>query len=140
MALENARKFLEQVMKDKALRARTAEKEPVEVVAIARELGFDVTAEELMQAEQALKNAAGNAETPVELNADDIDKVVGGMAFCGEDAPDGHEMGCFISWYGDQWQEKNGIYCGKMNLCDRQFHVCLSTPNRNGKHDLIMDS
>jgi predicted ribosomally synthesized peptide with nif11-like leader len=43
MALENARKFLEQVMKDKALRARTAEKEPVEVVAIARELGFDVT-------------------------------------------------------------------------------------------------
>ena len=140
MALENAKRFLEQVMKDKALRARVAEKEAGEVVAIAKELGFDVTAEELMQAEQALKNAAGNAETPVELNADDMDKVVGGMAFFGEDAPDGHEMGCFISWYGDQWQEKNGIYCGKMNLCDRQFHVCLSTPNRNGKHDLIMDS
>jgi predicted ribosomally synthesized peptide with nif11-like leader len=48
MAFENAKKFLEQAMKDKALRARTAEKEPVEIVAIAKELGFDVTAEELM--------------------------------------------------------------------------------------------
>ena len=44
MAFENAKKFLEQVLKDEGLRARTVEKEPVEVVAIAKELGFDVTA------------------------------------------------------------------------------------------------
>ena len=123
MALENARKFLEQVMKDKALRARTAEKEPVEVVAIARELGFDVTAEELMQAEQALKNAAGNAETPVELNTDDMDKVVGGMAFCGEDAPDGHEMGCVWFYHHYNYQEENNIWCNKSYYCNNHYKI-----------------
>jgi hypothetical protein len=35
MALENAKRFLEQVMKDEALRARAAEKEPAEDAAIA---------------------------------------------------------------------------------------------------------
>ncbi len=34
------------------------------------------------------------------LPADKLDRVVGGMFFDGEDAPDGHEMGCLISING----------------------------------------
>ena len=78
MALENARKFLEQVMKDKALRARTAEKKPVEVVAVARELGFDVTEEELGEAVKAMRRA----EEPQELSLDELDEVSAGGPGC----------------------------------------------------------
>ena len=111
MALENAKKFLEQVMKDEALRARVSEKEPGEVAAIAGELGFEVTAAELTQAELALRLAPANREKSVELNVNDLAQVAGGMCWDGDDAPDGHEMGCFITYH--QWWtcEENKWWC-----------------------------
>ena len=115
MALENARKFLEQVMKDKALRARTAEKEPAEVVAIAKELGLEATAEEL---EQAVKAMRQEAEEPKELTLDEMDKAAGGVWWTGEDAPDGHEMGCAISWHHYTYQKENNIWCNMSYYCD----------------------
>ena len=115
MALENARAFLEQVMKDKALRARTAEKEPAEVVAIARELGLEVTAEEL---EQAVKAMRQEAEEPKELTLDEMDKAAGGVWWTGEDAPDGHEMGCAISWHHYTYQKENNIWCNLAYYCN----------------------
>ena len=67
MALGNAKQFLEQAMKDEALRARVSEKEPEE--------------------------------------------VAGGDFWAGDDAPDGHEMGCFITFH--QWWtcEENKWWC-----------------------------
>ena len=115
MALENARAFLEQVMKDNALRARTAEKEPAEVVAIARELGLEVTAEEL---EQAVKAMRQEAEEPKELTLDEMDKAAGGVWWTGEDAPDGHEMGCAISWHHYMYQKENNIWCNLAYYCN----------------------
>ena len=111
MALENAKKFLEQAMKDEALRARVSEKEPGEVAAIAGELGFEVTAAELTQAELALRLAPANREKSVELNVNDLAQVAGGDFWAGDDAPDGHEMGCFITYH--QWWtcEENKWWC-----------------------------
>ena len=111
MALENAKKFLEQAMKDEALRARVSEKEPGEVAAIASELGFEVTAAELTQAELALRLAPANREKSVELNVNDLAQVAGGDFWAGDDAPDGHEMGCFITYH--QWWtcEENKWWC-----------------------------
>jgi predicted ribosomally synthesized peptide with nif11-like leader len=111
VALENAKKFLEQAMKDEALRARVSEKEPGEVAAIAGELGFEVTAAELTQAELALRLAPANREKSVELNVNDLAQVAGGMFWDGDDAPDGHEMGCFITYH--QWWtcEENKWWC-----------------------------
>ena len=111
MALENAKKFLEQVLKDEALRARVSEKEPGEVAAIASELGFEVTAAELTQAELALRLAPANREKSVELNVNDLAQVASGMFWDGDDAPDGHEMGCFITYH--QWWtcEENKWWC-----------------------------
>ena len=140
MAKKQAMEFLKLLDSDEALQEQLREKTPKEAAAIARALSFNVTEEELTQAAAALRAERANQSEPEKLTPESLDTAVGGMFWDGETAPDGHEMGCFISWYGDQWQEKNGIYCGKMNLCDRQFHVCLSTPNKNGKHDLIMDS
>ena len=140
MAKKQAMEFLKLLDSDEALQEQLREKTPKEAAAIARALSFNVTEEskELKEAKEEAERA--NQGEPEKLTLENLGTAVGGMFWDGESAPDGHEMGCFISWYGDQWQEKNGIYCGKMNLCDRQFHVCLSTPNRNGKHDLIMDS
>ena len=119
MALENARKFLEQVMKDKALRARTAEKEPAEVVAIAKELGFDVTAEELEEAVKAMRKTAGEATK--ELSIDELGKVAGGIFWTGEDAPDGHEMGCFMTYHHRQWCADNNIWCKSTFYCTGSY-------------------
>ena len=119
MALENARKFLEQVMKDKALRACTAEKEPAEVVAIAKELGFDVTAEELEEAVKAMRKTAGEAAK--ELSIDELGKVAGGIFGTGEDAPDGHEMGCFMTYHHHQWSVDNNIWCKSTFYCTGSY-------------------
>ena len=111
MALENAKKFLEQAMKDEALRARVSEKEPAEVAAIAGELGYEVTAAELTQAELALRLAPANREKSVELNVNDLAQVAGGMFWDGDDAPDGHEMGCFITYHHWLTCEENKWWC-----------------------------
>ena len=140
MAKKQAIEFLKQLDTDEALQEQLRKKTPKEAAEVARGLSFDVTEDELTQAAAALKAERANPGKLEKLTLEKLDTAVGGMFWDGELAPDGHEMGCLLSWYGDQWQEKNGIYCGKMNLCNRQFHVCLSTPNKNGKHDLIMDS
>ena len=140
MAKKQAMEFLKLLDTDEALQEQLREKTPKEAVEIARSLSFDVTEEELTQAAAAFKAERAKQNDLQKLSPESLDTTVGGMFWDGELAPDGHELGCLISWYGDGWQEKHKIYCGKMNLCDRQFHVCLSNPNRNGEHDLIMDS
>lgn len=115
MALENAKEFLKRVMSDKALCARVGEKEPTEVVEIAKELGFDVTVEELEGAVKALRQAA--MQELKELNFDEMDKAVGGTFWGGEDAPDGHEMGCAITWHHYNWQKEHNIWCNQSFYC-----------------------
>ena len=123
MNKENAKIFLEQVMKDEALRARIADKEPADVVEIAKELGFDVTADDLAQAERALRNASGTAEAPVELAPGEMDMVVGGSAFLGEDAPDGHEMGCIAFYHHYNYQLENNIWCKRSYYCKGVYEI-----------------
>ena len=34
------------------------------------------------------------------------------LLYCnGEEAPDGHEMGCFLSYHHAAWQHENGVDC-----------------------------
>ncbi len=115
MALENAKKFLEKLLNDEALRVRAAEKEPDEVVAFAKELGFDVTAKELEEAVRALRQAAG--EEPKELSPDEMDKAAGGTFWNGEDAPDGHEMGCALTYHGYNWSKEHNTWCNQSFYC-----------------------
>ena len=138
MAKEQAMEFLKLLDSDEALREQLREKTPKEAAEVDRGLSVDITEDELIQAAAALRAERTNRNALENLTPETLDAVAGGIFGDGETAPDGHEMGCLISWHGDEWQEKNGIYCSKMNLCDRQFHVCLMNPNRS--HDLIMDS
>ena len=138
MAKEKAMEFLKLLDTDDTLREQLREKSPVEAAELARGLSFDVTEEELNEAVTELKADRASQNTPELLPDAELDRVVGGTFWDGELAPDGHEMGCAIWYYSDHWQEKNKIYCGKMSLCDKHFHVCLMTPNRS--HGIVMDS
>ena len=119
MALENAKKFLEQVLKDEALRACMAEMDPAGAAAVAGELGLDVTAEELEQAVKAMRRAGGEATK--ELSPDEMGKAAGGIFWTGEDAPDGHEMGCFMAYHHHQWAVENNIWCKSTFYCTGSY-------------------
>ena len=63
MAQENAKKFLEKVWADETLRDRIGGKAPEEIVEIAAEQGFDVTADDLKNAAESFRkeNAASSS-------------------------------------------------------------------------------
>ena len=133
MSLDQAKKFLIQVMKEPALRERITDMEPSEAAASAEELGFELTVEELLEAEKEFR-AERSTESPVELEPDELDHVAGGggtiggslhtdpsMLWRGEDAPDGHEMGCVLTYHNAAWQEKNNIWCQKEFYCNGAY-------------------
>ena len=115
MSIEEAKRFLEQVKADEQLQKRVSELNPDEVEGFAKELGFDVTGEDL---EKALRQLRQTEEQPKELNPDELDNVAGGAWFLGEDAPDGHEMGCDITYHHYAYQRDNKIWCKKDYYCD----------------------
>lgn len=114
MAMENVMKLFEELQKNKELQAKINSVETLEeIAAIALEAGFDVSAEDLKAGEQKLRNNMAKAtdEQVSRLSMSELDSVVGGDLGNSEDAPDGHEMGCFLMWHGLQWQLDNNIEC-----------------------------
>lgn len=109
MANNAAIEFLKKVFTDEMLEARLHEKGPGEAVAVAAEMGIEVTEEELLAAEQMLRKGSGpNVE---ELDEADMDLVAGGARWQGDDAPDGHEMGCERFFYGYETCKEKGYWC-----------------------------
>lgn len=68
MALENAKKFVQMIQNDEALKARIEKMSPAEALAAAKELGLDFTEEEFKDApmDQAMA-------------LDELDEVTGGI-------------------------------------------------------------
>ena len=90
-------------------------KDPAQAAAVAAELGYEITAEELAAAENAL-HVPAEAEV-VELDEADMDRAAGGGCWNGEDAPDGHEMGCHIFYHDNDYSQATG------NFCERVYYV-----------------
>ena len=112
MAVENAKKFMEQALKDEALRARMMEKEPDEVAAMAKELGFDLTLEELTEAMKAFRQT-----DPQELTDEEMEQTAGGKPHVGEGIID------FFSWVACGFNH-HYVYTGKTKQSiDLVFHV-----------------
>ena len=108
MANNAATEFLKKVLLDEALKARVA-KDPAHAAAVAAELGYAVTAEELEAAEKALRGPA-DAEV-VELNEENMDQAAGGLFGFGEDAKDGHEKGCLFFYHHYEYVRDNKEWC-----------------------------
>ena len=120
MSIEEAKRFLEQVKADEQLQKRMSELKPDEVEKFAKELGFDVTGEDL---EKALRQLRQTEEQPRELNPDELDNVAGGECWQGEDGPDGHELGCFITYHGYNYQYDNKIWCKHYYYCRYDWQI-----------------
>ncbi len=79
---EENRKLVEELVE-------SGKKESEALVEVASKLGYEVTAEEL---------AKGLASSR-ELDDEELEKVSGGALWFGDDAPDGHEIGCWQTYY-----------------------------------------
>lgn len=87
-----------------------------------------------------------------ELNNEELDKVAGGVFWCGPDAPDGHEVTCIATYYLSwaQYFHKNGVCanCGQKlsgdvlgidrHKCGRQCSNCGKWTNVNSSGDGVV--
>ena len=117
MSKEIAKKLISELQTNEELKAKIAGITDIaELTKKAVEAGYDVTEAELVEAERE-QRAAQAAKTDEKLSLDDLEAAAGGALWGGEDAPDGHEMGCSLSYHYYDWQEENGIWCSKSWYC-----------------------
>lgn len=115
MALGNAKLFLEKAMKDAELNEKVRMKGSGDVAALAEGMGYDFMPEELETALQEFRQAPSSV--PETLETEEMDRVTGSGIWSGEDAPDGHEMGCIIAYHGIEWQYEHEIWCKLVYFC-----------------------
>lgn len=79
MSVEKAKEFLVKVSTDKEVAEKAREAHEASLLAVAREFGFDIEAEDL-------REAMSEIELLDDLTVTDADQVVGGKAFTGRDS------------------------------------------------------
>ena len=108
MSKESAKEFALAALEDDELRERTAKIEPEKVVAVAKELGYDFTAEEL----------AGVINEDMELSADDLEGAAGGRFWAAEERSDGKEYNCNVCNLKYDDQKEKGDWCKRQSYCE----------------------
>lgn len=117
MSKENAKKLIAELQTNEELKAKIAGITDIaELTKKAVESGYDVTEAELIEAEKE-ERAAQAENTDEKLSLDDLDAVAGGVLWCDEEAPDGHEINCIISYHGESWCEENDTWCTHSYYC-----------------------
>ena len=117
MSKESAKKLISELQTNEELKAKIAGiTDPAELTKKAVEAGYDVTEAELIEAEKE-QRAAQAAKTDEKLSLDDLEAAAGGELWEGETAPDGHEMGCMVSFHGKEYQRTNNIPCHNEYYC-----------------------
>ena len=125
MSKESAKKLIAEMQTNEELKAKIAgitDKE--ELVKMANEAGYDVTLDELTEAEKEYR--AELAKKSDELSADQLESAAGGKVWNGEDAPDGHEMGCFESYHNSSYSIYRDVWCKKSYYCNYRFISTLA--------------
>jgi len=146
MALENAKKFLEELdSNEKALEILKAHEVTdndqgiATLASAARETGYDVSDEEMKELLTATKShlvqAGDEAAAKVQLSRDEIDKVAGGKGhdICHDTFKDGENC-----WWNDSCNKVVNMYWTK---CSDGTYECYGTAFCNGfmkKHDCIV--
>ena len=119
MSKETAKKLIEELQTNEELKAKIAGiTDPTELVIIAADAGYDVTVEEMAVAEKEYRAEQAHK---TKLSVEELDAVAGGAAWKGEDAPDGHEMGCEIRYHHYSYQEETGTWCNINYYCEQNY-------------------
>ena len=126
MSKESAKKLIIELQTNETLKAKVnGITDPEQLLKIAVDAGYDVTAEELIEADRE-RRAEQAKNTDEKLSLDDLEGVAGGVLGDGDDAPDGHEMGCAISYHVRAWSEENNVWCSNYYYgknCEMQFMI-----------------
>ena len=110
MSKESAKKLIAELQTNEELKAKIAGITDIaELTKKAVEAGYDVTEAELIEAEKE-QRAAQAAKTDDKLSMDDLEAAAGGDFWRGDDAPDGHEIGCAICYYSREDCRVKGYY------------------------------
>ena len=114
MSKEIAKKLIAELQENEELKAKIAGiNDPAEMVKKAVEAGYDVTLEEMTEAEKEFR--AELAQKSDELTAEELEAAAGGLYddLLNDDAPDGHELFCIASYHDTGYSEDNNIWCTK---------------------------
>ncbi len=99
-----------------------------EMMEFARKAGYNVTAEDLVEAEKEarrlLSDVSDKAADMVTLSSEELSGVAGGAFFFGENASDGHEMGCILAYHKPDYEETcaSNYYCDANNYKSTECH------------------
>jgi predicted ribosomally synthesized peptide with nif11-like leader len=137
MSKETAKKLIEELQTNEELQAKVEGiTDPEELAKKAVEAGYDVTVEDLVEAEKEMK--AKTAARNDELSADELESAAGGNVWRAEDASDGHELLCHLSYHDYGWMEEHNEWCKSdtyKNVQDRidEVHHNNHAKNRRRK-------
>ena len=129
MSKETAKKLIAEMQTNDELKAKTAgitDKDAL--VKMAVEAGYDVTLEELTEAEHEYR--AEQAAKTDELTADELEAAAGGKLWQGEENPDGKEYGCEACNLNYNDQKENGDWCEKSYYCASSHNSYVSGGNK----------
>ena len=139
MAIEKVKELLETVKTNpkakellKGAGEPKSEEDMIRLCAeIAPKLGFDITEAEIragvaeMERQRREKTSAG-IET---LSDEDAEKASGGILWNGEEAPDGHELGCYLTYHDYGYQKEKGIWCKRVYFCNSGYYTTTFCSN-----------
>ena len=92
---------------------------------IAPKLGFDVSETDIREAVAALakERQAKTAADVEKLSDDEVAQASGGDLWFNEDAPDGHEYDCVLTYHSKDWQISHGYSCDMVHLCPVDYYA-----------------
>ena len=118
MSKEIAKKLITELQTNTELKAKIAGIEDKdELVKIAVQNGYDVTLEEMLEAEKEFR--AEMAQKSDELSAEELEGAAGGSVWTSEEDPDGNEYGCAVCNLKYDDQKKYGDWCKQAHYCDK---------------------
>ena len=112
MSKEVAKKLIAELQTNEELKAKIAGiTDPAEMAKKAVENGYEVTVEELIEAEK--KYRVEVVTRTDELTAEELEAAAGGLYddLLNDDAPDGHELFCGMCYHDYDYSEKNDVWC-----------------------------
>ena len=124
MSKENARKFFKDLQANEGLRLKmNGVTDPADLAKLVNEAGCDATLEELMEADREMRaeQAAKTDNTEKELSTEELGAAAGGMHWNGDDAPNGHELGCICFYYSYAEQKERNWWCNNTYYCSENI-------------------
>ena len=120
MAKETAKKLIAELQENEEIKAKIAGiTDPAEMVKKAVEAGYDITLEELTEAEREYK--AEMAKRADELSADELEGAAGGIFWRSEENKDGKEFNCIYCNLSEEYQVDNKEWCNKVYTCEQNY-------------------